>query len=93
MICLFSFLSGGCSSGTINHDDPEKPASNAKRVTAAVIVSAAEIYDGMVDAFSIMSMKTADATKSVISHKFHLQSIQTGIELQIWRGGRSVVRR
>lgn len=54
----------------MNHSDPNKPASNAKRVTAAVFVSAAEIYEGMVDAFLTVSKKTADATKEVVTHKY-----------------------
>jgi len=69
-VSVFTSKAADTILGTVNHDDPSKPASKAKRVTAAVFVSAAEIYDGMVDAFLIVSKKTASATKEVVAHKF-----------------------
>lgn len=57
---------------SIPHGDPNKTASKAARVTAVVIVSATEIYDGMVEAFVAVSKQAGKATKSVITHKsFH----------------------
>ena len=38
-------------------------------MAAAVVISAAEIYEGMVEAAIVVSKKTADAAEEVITHK------------------------
>ena len=58
------------NSGNAKIGDPQKTSSKVKRVAAAVVISAAEIYEGMVEAAIVVSQKTADAAGEVITHKW-----------------------
>jgi len=69
-VSIFTSRAADAIVGTREQSDPSKPATKVKRVAAAVVVSAAEIYEGMIDAFVTVSKHTAEATTEVVTHRF-----------------------
>jgi len=56
-------------SGNVKRKEEHSEKAAKKSVLGTIAVSAAEIYESMIEAFQLVSGKTADATKVVVSHK------------------------
>eukprot|EP00210_Caulerpa_lentillifera_P006652 g6355.t1 len=69
-VSIFTSRAADAIVGNHEPSDPSKPTTKAKRVAAAVVVSAAEIYEGMIDAFLTVSKRTAEATTEMMTHSY-----------------------